>query len=320
MYELRILSGLKNGISFSLNEEPLYIGSSDENDILMLDRSFLGAAFSVRETDNGKVEVFFTSGDFKSKNGEPLRDTCLLEPQDLFCHKDIWLQIADKETPWLDDVPTLRPVPKVKVARTRKKTPTVIIGCVCSALVFGIYNLSYANQSDVNQDNTNLPNEISNASLYASSASQTSLPIQHKEATIKVKPALSSAQVELNYLKQIEDMLDERELDGVKLAEQNNQIVLEGSVSKRDKAVLARMLMRYEFEHPNAPIVKDNTNEHGDSFSIKVAAVVSGPYGHLLLEDGTRLYKGQTYMDYRLVAIRSDVIEFQGEKKVAVRW
>lgn len=314
MYELRILSGLKSGISFSLDKEPLYIGSSDDSDILMLDRSFLGAAFSAKETEDRKIEVFFTEGDFKDINGNPLSDTCILEPKDVFFHKDVWLQIASTEAPWLNQIPVVKPQPVTPSVKPSKKIPTILAGGVCSALIFGLYNLSYANQSEQQVSSFN-----SSSQSFSQYEQKTSAAIQNA-TKVTIGKIAAGAVVQFNHLETLESMLRERELNGLRIIKQDNQIVLEGSLSKRDQDVLSRMLMRYEFEYPDSPFVKNATERHGDDFPIKVAAVVSGPYGHVLLEDGTRLYKGQIYQGYRLVNIHADVIEFKGDKKVTVRW
>jgi len=115
-------------------------------------------------------------------------------------------------------------------------------------------------------------------------------------------------------------MIKERELKGLDVSYKDDAIHLMGNLAKREKSIVERMIIRYQFENPNGPIIVDATDSFAESFPVEIVSVVSGLYGHVLLGDGTRLSLGQVYKGYKLVAIRKGSVEFQGKTKVSVNW
>jgi type III secretion protein D len=52
----------------------------------------------------------------------------------------------------------------------------------------------------------------------------------------------------------------------------------------------------------------------------KITQIVGGPNGHVVLEDGRRLFLGDEVDGLRLVAIDNAKVIFDGQRRYEVRW
>lgn len=52
----------------------------------------------------------------------------------------------------------------------------------------------------------------------------------------------------------------------------------------------------------------------------KIVQIIGGANGHVVLEDGTRLFVGDQVDDLRLVMIDNSKVVFEGAQRYEVRW
>ena len=314
MLELRILNGLKSGISLPLDGDELLVGDADDCDIPMLDAGFAGAKFRIATDDGQLYSVDIVLGEFKWQNGEPVNSSDSWSPGAFLYCKEIWLQLALADDPWPETLPSLRaesmesspPAPVVANEEPvkRARVPKLLILGLAGLSAFGIYSHSFASFSRNAVQGTAAGTD-SNIDLAAEIANKQFNPVEKEDR---------------DYVAIFSDMLKEREIKGVSVLKEGDKLVLSGSLSQSDRLILSRMLMRYQMEYEDGPLVKENIQSLAETFPAKIVGVVGGPYGHLLLEDGSRLTVGQSYKGYRLVKIGRDAASFEGKNSITVHW
>lgn len=121
--------------------------------------------------------------------------------------------------------------------------------------------------------------------------------------------------------KQLLKMLNEREL-GQRVTVQviNDQVALGGDVSQEDMELVTRMLDRYgEMFDSTVPVIS-RVRLRDNSLPFKIVQIVGGSNGHVVLEDGSRLFVGDEVEGLRLVLIDNNKVVFDGAQRYEVRW
>lgn len=306
MLEVRILNGLKCGISFSVDEQTLSIGSEEDCDIPMLDAAFQGAQCKLYLDTNGLIKLDPIKGTFQWANGTFIKGETLWNSENSLYCGGIWLQLAEETASWPGELPQLQSSAAHNTT-THSRSHRWRLLATCAGLVglsaLGLHNISFAglSQSSASQD---LP------AIYA-------LQSDNRNGMIKEDRNPEEKQ---DYFGIIQNMLAQRELKSLELEAMQNGLRLQGNLNNADQRILARMLIRYELEYPNGLPIDNQTLSIAESFPTHIIAVVGGPYGHIVLEDGTRLSKGQSYQGYRLIKISKDKVLFDGKATLSVNW
>lgn len=120
---------------------------------------------------------------------------------------------------------------------------------------------------------------------------------------------------------QLLKMLGERELSQrVSLQVINGQVALSGDVSQDEVELVARMLNRFGEQFDSAVPVISRVRVRDGVLPFKIVQIVGGPNGHVVLEQGSRLFVGDEVDGLRLVLIDNSKVVFDGVQRFEVRW
>lgn len=120
---------------------------------------------------------------------------------------------------------------------------------------------------------------------------------------------------------QLLNMLSERDLSQrVSLQVINGQVALNGNVSDEDLALVTRMLGRFGELFDSVVPVISRVRARDNELPFKIVQIIGGANGHVVLEDGARLFVGDQVDDLRLVMIDNSKVVFEGAQRYEVRW
>lgn len=120
---------------------------------------------------------------------------------------------------------------------------------------------------------------------------------------------------------QLLKMLGERELvQRVSLQVINEQVALNGEVSQEEVDLVARMLDRFAERFDTTVPVISRVRVRDGALPFKILQIVGGANGHVVLEEGTRLFVGDEVDGLRLVLIDNGKVIFDGAHRYEVRW
>jgi len=120
---------------------------------------------------------------------------------------------------------------------------------------------------------------------------------------------------------QLLNMLSERDLSQrVSLQVINGQVALNGNVSDEDLALVTRMLGRFGELFDSVVPVISRVRARDNELPFKIVQIIGGANGHVVLEDGARLFVGDEVDDLRLVMIDNSKVVFEGAQRYEVRW
>lgn len=116
-------------------------------------------------------------------------------------------------------------------------------------------------------------------------------------------------------------MLSERELiNRISIQLVNDQVLLDGDVLQEDMELVSRMLSRFGEQFDTAVPVMSRVRTRDGTFPFKILQIVGGPNGHVVLEQGNRLFVGDEVDGLRLVLIDNTKVVFDGKQRFEVRW
>lgn len=120
---------------------------------------------------------------------------------------------------------------------------------------------------------------------------------------------------------QLLKMLGERELGHrISLQVINGQVTLSGDVSRDEVELVSRMLSRFGEQFDTSVPVLSRVSEHNSVLPFKILQIVGGPNGHVVLDQGSRLFVGDEVEGLRLVMIDNTKVVFDGVQRFEVRW
>lgn len=96
----------------------------------------------------------------------------------------------------------------------------------------------------------------------------------------------------------------------------NMQATLDDDEAARFERVLASFVKTYKVRFP----INANVGSAETMLPFKIQQVISGANASIITKDGVRVYLGEEYRGYKLVAINGDQISFGGKRKVEVVW
>ena len=301
MFELRVLDGRHQGAALPLFGEQWSIGAHADADLVLSDPGIAEQHARLRLMDsNWSVQA--EAGLLQDADGQVLAQIAHLALNVTFSVANVRLCVTLADEPWPQSpapAPAVStrasepvPVPVLKLSAISHAQQKRLITLVLVVTVIFIV---------VGMASTGKPE--AQASLM--------LPV------VKKHELASPFEVRQQLLK----MLGERELSQrVSLQVINGQVALSGDVSQDEVELVARMLSRFGEQFDSAVPVISRVRARDGVLPFKIVQIVGGPNGHVVLEEGSRLFIGDEVDGLRLVLIDNSKVVFDGVQRYEVRW
>ena len=316
MKELRVVSGFHRGVSLILDEDPIIIGASVDADLMLSDPGVVESHVKVERKGKDGWQLSCLKGGAKDRYGNKVK-TADISMGDMFNISDVWIQFADKKSPWPSSEMVCYEIPKEnkkekeavvsdsdeddseKDSKKENKKFLMYKIVVASVIGFiGVLTATHATVSDKNAGEDSFKEVVENEF--------------DKERRSREKIENLSAI--------FNKMLKERDLTEVDLLASSNVWNVEGALDPEDIQKLKRMIIRFSKRNPHELIINNNVVEKSYSLPFEIVKVISGPYGHVQASDGHKLYLGSEYKGVTLVSITKNELIFSGENNITVNW
>ena len=299
MFELRVLDGLHQGAALPLFGEQWSIGAHADADLVLHDPGIAEQHARLRLIDsNWSVQA--EAGLLQDADGQVLAQITRLALNVTFLVGRVRLCVTLADEPWPQaPAPVVPASPRANEPERALKLSAIphsqqkrLITLVLVVTVIFVV---------VGMASTGNPEAL--ASLMP--------PVVQKQELA------SPFEVRQQLLK----MLSERELSQrVGLQVINGQVALSGDVSQDEVDLVARMLSRFGEQFDSAVPVISRVRVRDGTLPFKIVQIVGGPNGHVVLEEGSRLFVGDEVDGLRLVLIDNSKVVFDGVQRYEVRW
>ena len=300
MFELRVLDGLRQGAALPLFGEHWSIGAHADADLMLNDPGIAERHARLRLIDsNWSVQA--EAGLLHGADGQVLAQIAHLAPDVTFSLGGVRLCVTLADEPW-PQTPATAPT-----APTALNEP--------AARVLKLSTISHAQQKRL----ISLVLVVTLVFIAVGMAT-TGEPVAQASLMPPVvqKQALASP---FEVRQQLLKMLNERELSQrVSLQVINGQVSLSGEASQDDVELVGRMLNRFGEQFDSAVPVISRVRVRDGMLPFKIVQIVGGPNGHVVLEEGSRLFVGDEVDGLRLVLIDNSKVVFDGVQRYEVRW
>ncbi|AZE52890.1 type III secretion protein HrpQ [Pseudomonas synxantha] len=301
MFELRVLDGLHQGAALPLFGEQWSLGAHADADLL-LDDPGIAEHHARLLLAEGRWSVQAEAGLLKGSDGQMLAQISDLALNTVFVIGSVSLCVSPADQPWLQapapkqDRQVVQPEPQTSLPLTLSSISStqqkglVSLLLLCAVIIMAV-GIIFSGEREAQ------------ASLMP--------------AVIQ-KPGLDSPS---EVRQQLMKMLTERELlQRVSLQIVNDQIALNGVVSQEEVELIARMLDRFAEQFDTGVPVISRVRVRDGRLPFRILQIVGGPNGHVVLEEGTRLFVGDEVDGLRLVLIDNSKVVFDGEQRYEVGW
>jgi type III secretion protein D len=295
MLELRILNGLHQGASLSLDTEDLMLGSSLDADIELMDQGIVNRHCAIEYSKTRSQWVLKSlEGDLFSASGKRPIKNLAIQRELVVKLGDIYIGFFAPDDPWdlarYSQMTDLSASPKT-AARFSLKNYRVHIAL--AAVVGSLVTYSIADDGSGDNSDAGINN-------------------LHDLAT--VNPHAS------DNMKVLENMLRQRGLlHSVTIQQTDNGWALIGHMADDELATVERMVSRFREENPGVEL-DNQTAPRNRVLPFKIKSVSSGLYAHVLTTDGDRIYVGDSFKGFTLKKIDTDKILFAGATDVELLW
>ncbi|CRM41388.1 type III secretion apparatus protein, YscD/HrpQ family [Pseudomonas sp. 22 E 5] len=299
MFELRVLDGLHQGAALPLFGEQWSIGAHAEADLVLSDPG-IAEQHALLRLVGSTWSVQAQAGLLQGEKGQVVAQITPLELGEQFGMGAIRLYVALADQPWPET-----PAPATSATVMAKEAPRT----------FKLSALGHAQQKRL----ISVVLVVAVIIMLAGIAST-----GERDPQASLMPAVPQ-KVELaspfEVRQQLLNMLSERDLiQRVSLQVINGQVALNGDVSEEDLALVTRMLGRFGEQFDSVVPVISRVRAHDNELPFKIVQIIGGANGHVVLEDGTRLFVGDQVDDLRLVMIDNSKVVFEGAQRYEVRW
>jgi type III secretion protein D len=299
MFELRVLDGLRQGAALPLFGEQWSIGAHADADLMLNDPGVVEQHARLRLIDSNWL-VQAEAGLLRDPEGQVLAQIAKLELNVPFSVGGVRLCVTLAEEPWPQPAApaTVAPLPAHEPAQTMKLSSIsqsqqkrlISLVLVVTAILVAVGTVSTGERE-------------AQASLM--------------QPVVQKQELASSFEVRQQLMK----MLSERELSQrVTLQVINDQVALSGDVSQDDVELVARMLSRFGEQFDSSVPVISRVRARDGTLPFRIVQIVGGPNGHVVLEEGGRLFVGDEVEGLRLVLIDNSKVVFDGAQRYEVRW
>lgn len=295
MFELRVLTGRHQGAALPLCGDRWIIGRSDEADLQLTDDDVAPCHGQLLSAGDGwRLEA--AEGEWRDAAGASMAPAADLPADTPFAAGHAWLCVSGAATPWGSVAIPRTPAAEAagvpsgagKSARGWPKLLQVTVFSLAALLTITV--ASWILQPSMAQLSTQEPQRPYLSTLQ------------------ELRPALLS-------------MLRERGLTpDVHIDMDKNKLILYGSLSKEQQAVLARMLLRFRAQYTLAPKLINDTRLRDVTLPFRIVQITSGARANVVTDKGERLFIGDEVDQLRLVAITADEVVFNGRDDIRVKW
>lgn len=303
MFELRVLDGLHQGAALPLFGDEWSIGAHADADLVLNDAGIAEQHARLRFIDsNWSVQA--EAGLLRGADGQVLAQIARLEVSVPFLVGTVRLCVALADHPW-PQAPA--PVPAAVPTSSRPSVDPV--------RTLTLSSISHSQQKRL----LSLVLVVTIIIMAVGMASTGEREAQASLMPPEVKKSELGSPFEVR--QQLLKMLNERELDHrVSLQVINGQVALNGDVSQEDVDLVARMLSRFGEQFDSDVPVISRVRVRDSAPPFRIVQIVGGPNGHVVLEDGGRLFVGDELDGLRLVLIDNSKVIFDGAQRYEVRW
>ncbi|KAF2408242.1 FHA domain-containing protein [Pseudomonas antarctica] len=297
MFELRVLNGLNQGAALPLFGEQWSIGAHPDADLMLNDPGIAEHHARLRLIDSNwsvQAEAGLLHGD----EGQVLAQIASLALNVPFSVGAIRLCVTLADQPW-PEIPAPTPPPRTPDApRTLQ-----------------LSSISHAQQK-------RLISVVLVVAIIVAVVGIASTVERGPQASLR-PPVVAKHELATPFevRQQLVKMLNERELSQrVSLQVINGQVALNGDVSQDDVELVSRMLSRFGELFDSAVPVISRVRVRDGALPFKIVQIVGGPNGHVVLEEGSRVFVGDEVDGLRLVLIDNSKVVFDGAQRYEVRW
>lgn len=303
MFELRVLDGLHQGAALPLFGDEWSIGAHSDADLVLNDSGIAEQHARLRFIDsNWSVQA--EAGLLRGADGQVLAQIARLEVGVPFLVGTVRLCVALADHPW-PQAPAPAPA----------AVPTSSRPSVDPVRTLTLSSISHSQQKRL----LSLVLVVTIIIMAVGMASTGEREAQASLMPPEVKKSELGSPFEV--CQQLLKMLNERELDHrVSLQVINGQVALNGDVSQEDVDLVARMLSRFGEQFDSDVPVISRVRVRDSAPPFRIVQIVGGPNGHVVLEDGGRLFVGDELDGLRLVLIDNSKVIFDGAQRYEVRW
>lgn len=303
MFELRVLDGLHQGAALPLFGDEWSIGAHADADLVLNDAGIAEQHARLRFIDsNWSVQA--EAGLLRGADGQVLAQIARLEVSVPFLVGTVRLCVALADHPWpqapapapaavpTSSRPSVDPVRTLTLSSISHSQQKRLLSLVLVVTII-IMAVGMASTGEREAQASLMPPEVKKSELGS--------PFEVRQQLLK--------------------MLNERELDHrVSLQVINGQVALNGDVSQEDVDLVARMLSRFGEQFDSDVPVISRVRVRDSAPPFRIVQIVGGPNGHVVLEDGGRLFVGDELDGLRLVLIDNSKVIFDGAQRYEVRW
>ncbi|KAE9655865.1 type III secretion protein [Pseudomonas sp. PB105] len=303
MFELRVLDGLHQGAALPLFGDEWSIGAHADADLVLNDAGIAEQHARLRFIDsNWSVQA--EAGLLRGADGQVLAQIARLEVSVPFLVGTVRLCVALADHPWpqapapapaavpTSSRPSVDPVRTLTLSSISHSQQKRLLSLVLVVTII-IMAVGMASTGEREAQASLMPPEVKKNELGS--------PFEVRQQLLK--------------------MLNERELDHrVSLQVINGQVALNGDVSQEDVDLVARMLSRFGEQFDSDVPVISRVRVRDSAPPFRIVQIVGGPNGHVVLEDGGRLFVGDELDGLRLVLIDNSKVIFDGAQRYEVRW
>jgi type III secretion protein D len=300
MFELRVLDGLRQGAALPLFGEQWSIGAHADADLMLNDPGVVEQHACLRLIDSNWL-VQAEAGLLRDPEGQVLAQIAKLELNVPFSVAGVRLCVTLAEQPWPQPAAsvTVAPLPVHEPA-----APAMKLSSISQSQQRRLISLVL----------------VVTAIIVAAGTISTG----EREAQASLMPPVVQKQElasPFEVRQQLLKMLSERELSQrVILQVINGQVALSGDVSQDDVELVGRMLSRFGEQFDSSVPVISRVRVRDGTLPFRIVQIVGGPNGHVVLEEGSRLFVGDEVEGLRLVLIDNSKVVFDGAQRYEVRW
>lgn len=301
MFELRVLDGSRQGAALPLFGGLWSIGAHPDADLSLYDEGIAERHVLLRCIEQ-HWSVQAQEGLVRASDGQlqaQIADLALGVP---FSLGNIRLCVTLADQPWPQASPA---EPIAPVARpVNEAVPALVLSSISGAQQKRLISLVVVIAAII------MVVGLATTGEHEAQASLMAAPSQKNELG-------SAYEVRQQLLK----MLNERELGSrIRLQVINGQVTLEGEVAQEEMGLVSRMLNRFGEQFDTSVPVISRVKERSTVLPFKILQIVGGPNGHVVLDEGNRLFVGDEVDGLRLVLIDNTKVVFDGLQRYEVRW
>ena len=301
MFELRVLDGSRQGAALPLFGGQWSIGAHPNADLSLYDEGIAERHVLLRCIEQ-HWSVQAQEGLVRASDGQLLAQIADLALGVPFSLGNIRLCVTLADQPWPQASPA---EPIAPVARpVNEAVPALVLSSISGAQQKRLISLVVVIAAII------MVVGLATTGEHEAQASLMAAPSQKNELG-------SAYEVRQQLLK----MLNERELGNrIRLQVINGQVTLEGEVAQEEMGLVSRMLNRFGEQFDTSVPVISRVKERSTVLPFKILQIVGGPNGHVVLDEGNRLFVGDEVDGLRLVLIDNTKVVFDGLQRYEVRW